>query len=62
MAKFKSKEEYLGWCERQVVTLHYAQVAGNSNKIKELMKEIGDMFSLKEGEVFFDDETEQLPL
>lgn len=50
MARFKTEEEYLNWCERMIGVLYYANIAGNNEGIKKVIAEIASTFHLSEGE------------
>tara|TARA_R110000765_G_scaffold155852_3_gene258729 strand:+ start:1934 stop:2107 length:174 start_codon:yes stop_codon:yes gene_type:complete len=50
MSKFKTKEDYLDWCEQIITKIYYANIAMNNEGIKETVSEIARKLHLTEGQ------------
>ena len=54
MAKFKSKEKYIEWCEDIITKIYYSNIAMNNEGIKEAVGEIASKLHMSEGEYLYD--------
>lgn len=54
MAKFKSEEEYLQWCEDTITKIYYSNIAMNNDGIVKALQEISSKLHIPEGECLYE--------
>jgi hypothetical protein len=54
MAKFKTREEYVEWCESIITKIYYSNIAMNNEGIKEAVTNIASTLHISEGECLYD--------
>lgn len=50
MYKFNTEDEYQIWCHKMIMSIYYARIAMNNEKIKNVVQEIGITLHCSEGE------------
>jgi hypothetical protein len=54
MPKFKTREEYTRWCISVVDEIYYSSIAGNNDKVREIIHIIQETLHVSEGEDLYE--------